>query len=83
MAKRKSTEYDRITEPVCCRVVVIEVVLAPRGEEVNIEAVLDELRCFHAAEVVDDFFVRTDFDDTASVMSQRRMAFVKSRRTTP
>ncbi len=86
MSRQKSTgtEYDRIQESVCCRVVVIEVVLRQdwdaEAEPTDIEEVLENLRCYNAAEVVDDFYVRSDFDDTTDVLFQRHKVCVSRKK---
>ncbi len=81
MSRPKSTAYDIIQEPICCRVMVIEVVLrqGAEAEPTDIEEVLENLRCYNAAEVVDDFFVRTGFDETCKVLSARHLADVRRR----
>ncbi len=83
MGKRESTEYDRIEEPVCSRVLVIEVVLPSdaEAEPTDLEEVLERLRQYSAAELVDDFYVRSDFDATAKVLMARGRALRASQKS--
>ncbi len=70
--KRNKHEYAIVEGPLpVCEVVCIEVVLNFCDRDL-LEDMLEELRAQCAAEITDHFYVSTDFDETCTVLSNRK-----------